>query len=202
MRTIQSLVHMALMGADHMHWYDLAQSDIAIACDILGVDAVAFTEIMAVTSPRVSVTRNVKYAIMLTDKPMHKPRGMIGGIFDSYIHWLDTGEIRGMKTRPFANALMGDHTAIPLDVWMCRALRIPQLSLRRNAVFTRATQRIADAADYLGWWNCEAQAAIWATAVRAGGRNVMTVSAADLALAYVTGFTPPPATVQSTLEYA
>jgi len=191
---------MALQGQAHMGWYGEAQSDIAIACDILGVDAVAFTEIMAVTSPRVSVTRNVKYAILLTDKPWHKPSGMLGNVFDSYIHWLDTGHIRGQKTRPFADALLGDHTAIPLDVWMCQALRIRQLSLRRNDVFTRATQHIADVADYLGWWNCEAQAAIWATAVRAADRNVMVVSAADLALAYVTGM-PEPKSTQRTLEY-
>ena len=60
MRSIHSLVNMSLRGQDHMHWYENARTDIRKASDILGVDPVAFTEIMAVTSPRVSVTRNVK----------------------------------------------------------------------------------------------------------------------------------------------
>ena len=184
MRSIHKLVDMALQGADHMGWYDNAREDIAIASDILGVDAVAFTEILAVTSPRCSVTRNVKYAIMLTDKPFTRPSGMLGKVFSSYIHWLDTGIIRGIKTRPFANALLGDHTAIPLDTWMNKALGMPaKLS---TAQHRQATARVALAADYLGWWNCETQAAIWASAVRYAGRNVPTVSAANLALTYIT----------------
>lgn len=198
MRHIQSLVTMALRGQDHMGWYATAKLDIEKASDILGVDPVAFTEIMAVTSPRVSVTRNVKYAIMLSLEPFVKPSGMLGGVFDSYTKWLDTGLILGQKTRPFANALMGIHTSIPLDVWMCRALTIPHWSLRRKAVFTRATQHVAAVADYLGWWNMEAQAAIWACAVREGGRQVMTVSAETLALKHIN---TSDAMFQRTLEY-
>ncbi len=185
MKTVQQLVTMALRGQDHMGWYASAKLDIEKASDILGVNSVAFTEIMAVTSPRVSVTRNVKYAIMLSQEPFVKPSGMLGGVFDSYMKWLDTGLITGQKTRPFANALMGIHTSIPLDVWMCKALGIPQWSLRRKSVFTRATHQVAQAADYLGWWNMEAQAAIWSTAVREGGRRVMIVSAESLALQHI-----------------
>jgi len=128
--------------------------------------------------------RNVKYAIMLSDKPLIRPSGMLRMVFASYLHWRETGEILGPKTKPFAAALKGDIMAIPIDVWMTRALAIPQLSLRRKAVFTLATSRIADCADYLGWWNCEAQAAIWATAVRSAGRNIPVVSAHTLALEY------------------
>lgn len=197
MRSVQSLVRMAMSGADHMRWYETAKLDIEKASDILGVDSVAFTEIMAVTSPRVSVTRNVKYAIMLSLEPFVRPSGMLHGVFDSYVHWLDTGLIRGQKTRPFANALMGIHTSIPLDVWMCRALQIPQWSLRRNRVFTRATQHVAAVADYLGWWNMEAQAAIWATAVREAGRQVMIVSAETLARQHINAVH----NTQAVLEY-
>lgn len=198
MRSVQSLVRMALYGQDHMGWYESAKLDIEKASDILGLDSVAFTEIMAVTSPRVSVTRNVKYAIMLSQEPFDRPSGMMGGVFDSYMKWLDTGLITGQKTRPFANALMGIHTSIPLDVWMCKALQIPHWSLRRKSVFTRATQRVAHVANYLGWWNMEAQAAIWATAVREGGRQVMVVSAEKLALQHINR---PTALFQRTLEY-
>lgn len=182
MRSVHKLVQMAVFGTDHMNWYANAKRDIAAAAIILDTDPDVFAQIMAVTSPRVSVTRNVKYAIMLSINPFRKPRGMLSVSWASYIHWLDTGEIRGQKTEPFSRALKGDHTAIPLDVWMCKALDIDQLSLRRQAVFTLATQRVAAVADYLGWWNCEAQAAIWATAVRNAGRNIPTVSATQLTL--------------------
>lgn len=183
MKTVQKLVTMALYGQDHMNWYSQARDECHDAAEIIGTCPKRFIDILAVTSPRVSVTRNVKYAIMLSVEPFTRPSGMLHKVFASYQNWHETGKILGRKTRPFALALHGDTTAIPLDTWMCRALSIP--AKPSAAQFRVATQRVADCADYLGWWACEAQAAIWATAVRAAGRNVPAVSAISLALDYV-----------------
>jgi len=183
MRSTHKLVEMALLGQDHMHWYSQARDECHDAAEIIGTCPERFIEILAVTSPRVSVTRNVKYAIMLSVEPFTRPSGMLRKVYASYLRMLKTGDILGRKTKPFAAALHGDVSAIPLDTWMCKALGIPA---KPSAVqFREATRRVAECADYLGWWGCEAQAAIWATAVRAAGRNVPAVSAITLALDYV-----------------
>jgi hypothetical protein len=176
MRTIATLEKFALAGADYRHWYRWARADIRKACAAMGVDPDEFTDILAVTSPRVSVTRNVRYALMLVENPHVKPHDMMRTVYAAYTYWLETGEIRGPKTNPFSRALKGDLSAIPLDVWMSRALNVPHVQVSRVACRREACKRIRAVARRLGWKPAEVQAAIWATAMRQAGRNVQFVS--------------------------
>lgn len=177
--TIRRLETLALAGEDHRYWYQWAWSDICTACDMLDVCPYTFADLLAVTSPRVSVTRNVRYALMLTNNPDVKPHDMMRTVWAAYIYWRQTGEIRGPKTGPFALALKQQLSAVPLDVWMARALQVDQKRLAANYVRYPATLRIIKVADKLGWKPAEAQAAIWAGAVREAGRNVPFVSVTD-----------------------
>jgi hypothetical protein len=142
----------------------------------MGLDPDRFSDLLAVTSPRVSVTRNVRYAIMLMRDPHIKPHDMMRTVWASVEHYYRTGEIRGPKTGPFAAALRGDLSAIPLDVWMARALRVPHVQVSRVGVNREACKRIRVVARSLGWAPAEVQAAIWAATVREHGRNVPIVS--------------------------
>lgn len=179
MRSIAKLTEMALIGHEHRYWYQWAWSDICAACELLDVCPNRFSDLMAVTSPRVSVKRNVRFAIMLTRSPDAKPNDMMRTVWASYRHWQRTGEIRGPKTGPFARALQQDLSAVPLDVWMARALDVDHKRLATMRVRYPATDRVVAVAERLGWEPAEAQAAIWAAAVRQAGRNVPIVSVFD-----------------------
>ncbi len=176
MRSIHKLAEMALAGADNRDWYRWAKSDIRAACAYMGICARTFTELLAVTSPRTSVTRNVRYAIQLTAKPTHKPHDMMRTVWAAYTHWRLTGEIRGPKTSPFSRALQGDLSAVPLDVWMARALLVDHKKLATKRVREPAEKRIRAVARILGWKPAEVQASIWAYTVRQAGRNVPVVT--------------------------
>ena len=180
MRSIRKLQEMALIGQDHADWYRWAKSDIKAACKQLGCKPKLFSDLMAITSPRVSVKRNIRFAIMIIGRPDNKPHDMMRNIWASVQHYYRTGEIRGPKTGPFARALMGDLSAIPLDVWMARALSVTQVSLATKRVREPAQARIRKVADNLGWKPAEVQAAIWACQVKRAGRTVPVVSVFDL----------------------
>ncbi len=179
MHNITTITKMALKGQDYRDWYRWAKSDIAKACKQLGCCPQRFSDIMALTSPRASVTRNVRWTIMLMGSPNVKPHDMMHNIWASVQHYYRTGEIRGPKTGPFARALKGDLSAIPLDVWMARALGVEHTKLATKQVREPAQALIKRVADRLGWPPAEVQAAVWATAARAGGRRPPTVSVFD-----------------------
>ncbi len=176
MRTPRTLMRLALAGADNADWYTWARSDIHDACGAMGVCPNRFSDLLAVCSPRVSVTRCVRWAIMLTRDPHAKPHDMMRTVWASVKHYYRTGEIRGPKTGPFALALKGDLSAIPLDTWMARALGVPDIQVSRVACRREACKRIRRVARDLGWAPAEVQAAIWAAQMRQSGRNVQHVA--------------------------
>jgi hypothetical protein len=141
----------------------------------MGLNPDYFSDVLALCSPRVSVTRSIRFAIMLT-RDRVKPRDMMRTIYASVTHYYRTMEIRGPKTSAFAAALKGDLSAIPLDVHMARALGVPHVQVSRVACRREACKRIRKVARDLGWANAEVQASIWAAQMRQSGRNVQHVS--------------------------
>jgi hypothetical protein len=87
-------------------------------------------------------------------------------------HYERTGEIRGLKTRPFCSALLGAKDAIVLDTWMARAMRCDANRLGVVKVWGHCARQLERASRMLGWHNAETQAAIWAAAVRAERTSV------------------------------
>ena len=91
---------------------------------------------------------------------------MMHGVAVSLLHWHHTGVIRGPKTSAFAAALRGDCGALVLDVWMSRALGVPQDRMFTRSNFAKADQRMAQTAKRLGWTVAETQAAVWSGAIQ------------------------------------
>lgn len=171
MTSVARLVDMAAKGKDWKDWYVRAGDDIASVCAQEHWDFDRFVDVLALTSPRTSVRRNIRVAIhyMQTGQWL---TGVIDTTKRAMAHYLETGEIRGPKTSAFAAALKGDLSAVVLDVWMAEAFKVDQRRFDRIPVRAKCNQRIRAAAGRLCWRPAEVQAAIWATTVRDHGRRV------------------------------
>lgn len=170
MSSISTLQTLAIEGQSGRRWYRDAIRPVGLAALALGVSPEVLCDVLAITSPRVIVYHNVRIAKHYC-RTGSLPSGVIPGTIAAMTHWKETGEIRCPKTAPFARALMGDQSAIVLDVWMSRALGIAQNALGRQATQAQAEKRVRKVADNLNWTPAETQAAIWAAVVRRAGRN-------------------------------
>ena len=131
-------------------------------------------DLVAITSPRVSVTRNLRFAWgEFTGED--RPRDMIRSTRVALDHYYKTGIIRGPKTSRFAQVLRGDDSIVVVDTWMARALSVPD-----NRARNKSTQELAERvvrsvqgrfvkwffSDPNRWTMAETQAAIWAGMIR------------------------------------
>jgi hypothetical protein len=164
-----AIVGMAMAGRTGRDWYQFAESQVRSAAASLGIDPQRFADIIAVTSPRVQVVRNVRMAVRYVRDGDRT--GMMKTVAAALDHWHLTGEIRGPKTSEFAKAIMGDTDRVVLDVWMAKAFGIPQKWLDAKYVRAECARRVRDAALILGWTPAQVQAAVWTTAVRDAGRE-------------------------------
>lgn len=162
MTPVARLAEVAEEGSEYRPWYVYAGDQIAKVAPILGTDPGRLADMLALFSPRVSVSRSATWAVtyIQTGRFMADcTRGHKAAVE----HYLLTGEIRGPKTGPFAKALRGDPNAIVLDTWMGVAM-MPDTNPGRfevRAVWDKAANRLREVAAYLGWPVAETQAAIW-----------------------------------------
>lgn len=170
MRSANHLCTLANEAMDWCRWYDHAKADIKIVCQKKGWDFDRFVDVLAITSPRVAVVRNIRVAMhyMQTEKFLS---GTIRNTRAAMKHYEATGEIRGPKTSAFARALKGDLDAIVLDSWMSKAFEIEQITFRNRTVKDECERRVCRAARACDLRPAELQAASWAVIVRRHGRN-------------------------------
>jgi hypothetical protein len=168
--SVATLVKLAKLGEDGKGWYKHAKLEIEGAAFILDCDPKRFADILSLLSPRVSVTRNIRFAVKYLETGEHA-HDVMRLIRSSVAHYEKTGEIRGPKTGPFASALLGNTEAIVLDTWMAVAFGFDQDEFRRKPVASECCKRIRKAAKILGWAPCEVQAAVWVATVRKAGRH-------------------------------
>lgn len=154
---------LAREGGDGAAWYRDALATLDSYATAHGFDVATVADVVALTSPRQSVARNVQlaHAYLTTGSTS----GTLPSVRAALAHWEVTRKIRGDKTRAFSAALQGDVDAVVLDVWMFRAFglgyktltskRYREVSARVRGIATRASMTPRDA-----------QAAIW-TATRA-----------------------------------
>lgn len=153
----------AINGMHGANWYKEAAPLLQRRADKLWVPLSQYCDIMALTSPRVRVRRNVEFTeAFLTDgfRGLVKLRCM-ETVMLPVRRYLETGKINGPKTSAFALALKGDEDAIVLDVWMARALGVPEGSVNTKQVRNKALPRIRAVARELNITPAQAQAAIW-----------------------------------------
>jgi hypothetical protein len=178
MNSVLHLMKLARQGWDKRYWYDQSQSNIIDLCDHFDWDWEDFCEVLAVTSPKVSVRRNVRITLMY----MHGidlPKDVTRSHRAAFSYWEKTKLIRGPKTLAFAEALCGNTDAVPLDVWMARALGIEQRTLDRKAVRQSALRRIRFGAALAGLTPRDFQAAVWCGTLKKAGRNVPVINPMD-----------------------
>lgn len=187
----ETLLRYAQAGYAYRHWYDDARGAIEEICERKGWDSTTFIDVMAITSPRVQVSRNwgCTYTYMRTGK---LPNGVIRSTRAALAHWQQTGEIRGRKTSAFAAALGGDSRALVLDVWMALALGVDPLKVTSKPIMEAATKRMARIADTLSLSMSEAQAAVWCGVIlERGGMPARFERAADGTIRLHNGATKP-----------
>jgi hypothetical protein len=161
MRTVKSLVTLARIGHAGADWYDYVGNQLRDYCKDRGWDYDVFIDIMAITSPRIHVTRNIRIAAELYVTGV-MPKSVIKSVHASYANYLDGRGIAGVKTSAFAAALKGDNDAVVLDVYMARAANIPQKWLSdRKTVHAELCRRIRKTGKIVGLTPRDCQAAIW-----------------------------------------
>jgi hypothetical protein len=149
-------------------WYAQARRLIAAEAARVHVKPEYFADVLAITSPRISVSRNwyltVGYCRTLSENTMMRSTRA------ALAHWRITGVIRGPKTGPFARALRGDESAIVLDTWMAAFFRCEQseFDTKRRGKYEQTIRQVAND---LGWTNCQVQAAVWCWTVTQYRRN-------------------------------
>lgn len=172
--SVDTLEALARAGAYNRHWYREAREDITTVAEDIGVSPGYFADVLAVTSPRVHVSRNVTLAVAAVRGTLHTA-GALAATRRAYLTYQATGRINGPKTRAFADALRGDETAVVLDVWMARAFavskalqrdpeRVQALAFSRKESRAECIRRVEAVAARLGWTPAQTQAAIWAGA--------------------------------------
>ena len=160
MSSVKTLVRHAADGIDAAQWYRHGTAQIEFVAHANGWDPDYFAGIIAATSPRCSVVRNIRLALHYCH---HQDIRVIPmrGVRSAVRHFEKTGRLRGPKTSAFFANLRGHVEPVTLDVWMAYAFRIPQTAFSRVATRERAAQRVAAAGRVLGLRPCESQAAIW-----------------------------------------
>jgi hypothetical protein len=173
--SVATLHALALDGKAHRRWYTEGVPALQAMAEGLGVDFQLLCDVVAITSPRVHVVRNIRIArdyltrraelATLDGASIARALGTIPSTGVALAHYEKTGRIRGPKTRAFSDAIQGDPNALVLDVWMSRALGVPQEKLFTKAVHSKAVARVGRVSGLTGWTIAETQAAIWAGAI-------------------------------------
>lgn len=169
MRSYRTLRRYAQQGADGKDWYNDTVPVVEAVAAGLGVSPKYLADVLAIMSPRVHVTRNIRIALTYITGGGYA--GVMPGVVQSLRYYEDTTHIRGPKTSAFARALRGDKEAIVLDVWMGRALNVPQEKLGTKRVMQPANALVRRVGNSLGWAPAEVQAAIWTHWVRTHRRS-------------------------------
>lgn len=170
MSSVRTLTRYAADGIDAAQWYRHGTAQINFVAHANGWDPDYFAGIIAATSPRCSVVRNIRLALHYCH---HRDIRVIPmrGVRSAVVHFERTGRLRGPKTSAFYANLRGNPEPVTLDVWMAYALRVDQSAFSRVATRQRAAARVAAAGRALGLRPCESQAAIWAAYRRAAGER-------------------------------
>lgn len=168
MRSVQHLMRLAREGWEHRDWYEDVQPALQEAVTTLEVEKNRLIDVLALTSPKCAVKRNVKITVRyLTTGTL--PSDVMRNTRVALSHYEETGEIRGPKTSRFASALKGDTKAIVLDTWMAIALDVDQKKFATKWMRSCAERRIRYSAHIMGIEPRQFQAACWAGTVMRHG---------------------------------
>ena len=160
-KTLTRMRLLAYRGLYHRKWYDLLRLSLEAICNRENLDIDLEARIFSALSPQCTVVRNVRRWLQFSlhgrftaDTPRTIRR--------SVLRTIDGEPLRGAKTRPFAQAILGDKQAIVLDTHMAAVIGVPQTLLsnkRQHALACRLVRATALRMGNMPPRDC--QAAIW-----------------------------------------
>lgn len=163
-RTITELV---VDGWDRRSWYEESKASIEAYAEAHGICPGYVADVLAILSPRVAVSRNVKMAqAYLEDGRIL--RGTMKARVAALHKYEATGRLAGPKVVAFSKALRGDRDACVVDVWIFRAFG---MTSTHHANYRKAEGKVVRASRRLRCTVVETQASIWVGTKRACGFN-------------------------------
>lgn len=164
MRNSLGMVTLLKAGIWNKDWYLRACEDIQAVSAVTGVPSVRLASILAISSPRVHVVRNIRIALNYLVDPKVRPAACMTAVYDRMVQYDSTGFIGGPKVLPFRDALLGNPEAIVWDVWMMRALGLNYNSWADLPILLkkRAVSVLRSVSNECGLSVSAAQASIWA----------------------------------------
>src|SRR6056297_1817754 len=132
MESVATLTRYACDGIDGRDWYKHATGQIDFVAHAEGWDCDEFCGVLATTSPRCSVLRNIRMSLHFMK---HRNLRVVPmkGVRKSVQNFLDGKGIAGQKTRAFYDNLSGCYDSVTLDVWMAYAFGINQTDFSKLA---------------------------------------------------------------------
>lgn len=153
-------IELARQGEYGKDWYTEAEYSIKEYANAKGFTAERVADVLAITSPRVSVKHNVTLATRYLETG--STQGMMLGRIRALQRYERTGEFSGPKVTAFSKALQGDSKAVVVDSWMVLAFSKISVSknpsLRTHKYISRV---VRSSSTILGWEPAQTQAAIW-----------------------------------------
>jgi len=161
--TEKRILRLANNGAAFSLWYEKAFDEISIVCGLEGWDVSQFTARLAILSPRVSIRRNCRAAFLFQSAGVffdNTPKS----VRQSLLSYEKTGSFskRARKVESFNRALLGDQSAIVLDTWVAKALKVDQRSFGSQRGYNAACGIICKLSKRIGIPPRNFQAALWA----------------------------------------
>lgn len=162
---IASQIELITLGADLRQWYPQAQTEIETVCRLENWDIEYFTGLLAACSPRISVRRSIRQALLYQTGKRYFPN------FPSTIRacvekWNSQRILTGQKIEAFRKALLGDQSSIVVDTHICKAFNIEQKQLARKSTLSSVCNRITTLADRVSCNPRDTQAMLWGGAFR------------------------------------
>lgn len=152
-----SLAYLVSEGEHGRAWYRESRKSIVRYAKSQGFCPDYVADVLAILSPRVSVSRNISMTKEYLETGAVKSGAMKARLKALQVYE-KTGKISGPKITSFSRALRGDEEACVVDTWIFRAFGMTSTHL---ANYKRAEKRIVRASNRFGWTVAETQAAVW-----------------------------------------
>lgn len=171
-------------GSDNVGWYYRARAALHTIADRYQWDYGTWVDLVAITSPRLSVKQNLRFAyrtmagLTLPDEGLASTRAAL-------THYRNTGLIRGAKTRRFSDALRGSDNVVIVDSWLAKGLSVDPRHARHLSVQGRAEHVIGHMAKERHLTLSDTTACVWAGVIRTltGKDSVPNYRTEDIGLA-------------------
>ena len=149
------------LASEHSYgraWYRESGESIEAYAASLQTTVKRVSDVVAILSPRVSVSMNVRYARSYLETG--KAPGAMKARLAALARYESSGAFNGPKVNAFSRALQGDGDAVVVDAWMVRLFNMPSKGLTEKG-YEHAASIVRGVAVELGWQASETQAALW-----------------------------------------